>query len=119
MYEPGADLSGRIIDLALQVHRGLGPGLLESVYENALCIELDDAKVDYRRQEAVQALYKGRVVGDFRPDLIVDGRIVVEIKSVERHDPVFDAQLLTYMKLTGIPLGLLLNFNSALLRQGI
>ena len=97
----------------------MGPGLLERVYEEALCIELGLSGVCYQRQLAVPIDYKGRVIGDYRLDLLVQDKVIVEIKSVDRHDPVFEAQLLTYLKVTGKKIGLLINFNSRLLKTGI
>jgi GxxExxY protein len=97
----------------------LGPGLLESAYEEALCVELDEAGLRYRRQVAVPIVYKGRALGEYRLDLLVEEAVVVEVKSTERDDPVFTSQVLTYMRLTGKRLGLLINFNRRLLKQGI
>jgi GxxExxY protein len=101
------------------VHRQLGPGLLESIYESALCVELEERGLRYERQVAFPLKYRRRLIGEFRLDLIVEHTIVLELKSVERMDPVFDAQLLTYLRLTGIKKGLLINFNSRLLKDGI
>src|SRR5438132_8673449 len=112
-------LAERIIGCAIEVHKALGPGLLESIYETALCIELGDAGLPYTRQVPVPAFYKGQLLGARRVDVIVDDRVLLEIKSVERHNPVFEAQLLTNMRLTGKRLGLLLNFNSRLMKDGI
>jgi GxxExxY protein len=112
-------LTERIIGCAIEVHRNLGPGLLESTYESALCIELEDAGLVYQRQFPFPILYKGRNIGDYRIDLIVEDKIVVELKSVERFDPVFEAQVLTYLKVTGKKVGLLINFNTRLLSQGV
>jgi GxxExxY protein len=109
----------RIIGRAIEVHRVLGPGLLEPVYEAALCIELDDAQIPYCRQIRLPAHYKGRRLGEYRLDLIVNDCVVVEVKAVERANPLFEAQLLTYLRVTGKPVGLLLNFNSRLLKDGI
>jgi len=108
------ELTEAVIGCAIEVHRQLGPGLLESTYEAALCVELELAGLKYRRQVCVPVVYKGRTVGEYRIDLLVEDRIIVEIKSVERHDPVFEAQLLTYLRVTGKKVGLLLNFNSRL-----
>jgi GxxExxY protein len=113
------ELTERIIGCAIEVHRQLGPGLLEATYESALCIELEDAGLKYQRQLIVPVVYKGRMVGEYRLDLIVEDAVVVEIKSVERFDPVFEAQVLTYLRVTGKKVGLLMNFNSRMLRQGI
>ena len=97
----------------------LGPGLLESAYEEALCIELNDSGLAYHRQLPVPALYKGQVVGNYRVDLLVEDAVIVELKSVERLDSVFEAQVLTYLRVTGKKVGLLINFNSRLLTQGV
>jgi GxxExxY protein len=109
----------KIIGCAIEVHRNLGPGLLESVYEEAMCIEFELQGVSYQRQLSVPVNYKGRVVGDYRLDLLVEDAVVVELKSVERHDPVFEAQILTYMRVTGKKVGLLINFNTKLLKEGV
>jgi len=112
-------LTGEIIHCAIEVHRAMGPGLLEQLYESALCIELDDAKIEYARQMLLPAYYKGHLLGQYRIDLIVRDLVLVEIKSVERPNPVFEAQLLTYLRMTGKRVGLLINFNSGLLKDGI
>ncbi|MBI2931468.1 MAG: GxxExxY protein [Planctomycetes bacterium] len=115
-----ADKTARaVIGMAIEVHRHLGPGLLESIYESALAFELSKAAVPFERQKRVPVNYKGTILGEYCPDLIVADLVVVEIKSVERMDPVFEAQLLTYLRVTGKELGLLLNFNTDLLRRGI
>jgi GxxExxY protein len=98
-------LTERIIGCAIEVHRVLGPGLLESAYEEALCVELDEARLHYRRQVAVPIVYKGRALGEYRLDLLVEDAVVVEVKSTERDDPVFTSQVLTYMRLTEKRLG--------------
>jgi GxxExxY protein len=112
-------LTEKIIGAAIEVHRHLGPGLLESTYEEALCIELEAAGLKYQRQLAVPVIYKGRTIGDYRIDLLIEGLVLVEVKSVERFDPIFEAQVLTYLKVTGKNLALLINFNSRLLKDGI
>jgi GxxExxY protein len=112
-------LTERIIGCAVEVHRQLGPGLLESAYERAMCVEMDDAGLRYACEVVVPVVYKGRDVGDYRVDLIVEDTVVVEIKSVERLDKVFDAQLLTYLRVTGKHVGLLINFNSRLVTDSI
>jgi len=112
-------LTERVIGCAIAVHRELGPGLLESVYERALCVELAHEGLAHEEQKPMAVTYRGQPVGDFRLDLLVEGVLVLELKSVERHDPLFEAQLLSYMKLGGYPIGLLINFNSRLLRDGI
>ena len=112
-------LTARVIGCAIEVHRVLGPGLLEPTYEAALCIELTDASLAYVRQLRVPALYKGRRLGEYRIDLVVDDLAVIEVKAVARPTPLFEAQLLTYLRVTGKPVGLLINFNSRLLKEGI
>ena len=101
------------------MHRHLGPGLLENVYEEAMVVEFDLDGLNYIQQFKLPVLYKGRVLGEYRLDLLVGDMIVVEIKSVERYDPVFEAQVLTYLKLTQKRVGLLINFNSRLVKDGI
>lgn len=112
-------LTERIIGCAIEVHRELGPGLLEATYEAALCIEFDLAELKYRRQDTIPAIYKGQSIGEYRPDLIVEDAVVIEVKSVDRFDPVFEAQVLTYLRITSKKVGLLLNFNTRLLIDGI
>lgn len=109
----------RIIGCAIEVHRDLGAGLLESAYQTALCVELAHSGILFERERIVPLEYRGVRVGDYRPDLIVEGIVVVEIKSVLRFDPVFTAQMLTYLRITGLRVGLLLNFNKSVLRDGI
>ena len=84
-----------------------------------MCIELEDAEIPFERQVELAALYKGRPVGEYRLDLVIDDRVIVELKAVERLDPVFQAQLLTYLRVSGKLVGLLINFNSRLLKDGI
>ena len=115
----GDALTERIIGCAIEVHRHLGPGLLESTYEEALCLELQEQGLGYVRQVPVPIVYKGHLLGDYRLDLLVEDAVVVEIKSVERYDPVFQAQLLTYLRATEKKVGLLINFNSRLLHDGV
>ena len=112
-------LTRQIIGAAIEVHRVLGPGLLESIYEKALCIELDTRGLKYARQLEVPAYYKGRLLGTYYVDLLVEDLVVVEVKSVTAIVPVFEAQLITYMRLTKKRRGLLLNFHSPVLKDGI
>ncbi|GAA0578791.1 GxxExxY protein [Caenispirillum bisanense] len=113
-------LARAVVDAAYRVHSTLGPGLLESVYEACLCHELTKRRIPFARQVAYPVLYDGiRIEGGMRLDLLVDDRLIVELKTAERHNPVFDAQLLTYLKLTGCRLGLLINFNVPQIKQGI
>ncbi len=109
----------RIIGCAIEVHRVLGPGLLETMYEAAMCIEFDDAGVTYDRQTRLPAYYKGRLLGEYRVDLVVENLVLVEIKAIDRFNPIFEAQLLTYLRLTGKRIGLLINFNSRLVKDGV
>jgi GxxExxY protein len=118
MYEHDP-LTHRIIGCAIEVHRHLGPGLLEGTYEKALCIELEEAGLSYIRQVPVPVLYKGHLIGEHRPDLVVCERVLVEIKSVETLHPVHRAQTLAYMRVLRMPVGLLMNFNSEVLRTSI
>ena len=115
-----SELSGTVIGAAIEVHRVLGPGLLESAYELALERELGLRKVSVRRQVAVPLEYKGVALGDgFRIDLLVDDALVIEVKAVDRLQPIHEAQLLTYLKLTDKRLGLLINFNERTLKEGV
>jgi GxxExxY protein len=114
-----SELTGNIIRCAIEVHRVLGPGLLEAVYESALAIELDDAGLRYVRQKVFPAFYKGRRLGQYQMDFIVEDLVVVEIKSVEVSKPLFEAQLLTYLHVAEKRVGLLINFNSRLLKDGV
>jgi GxxExxY protein len=112
-------LTHRIIGCAIEVHRQLGPGLFEHTYEEALCLELTEARLSFVRQVGFPVYYKGHLIGEHRPDLVVQDNVVVEVKSVERLIAVHQAQLLAYMRLLKKPVGLLLNFNSDVLRTGI
>lgn len=113
-------LTERIIGFAIEVHRYLGPGLLESAYEECLCHELSLDGLVFRRQVPLPVIYKSvRLDCGYRLDIVVENTAIIEIKSVERLLPVHEAQLITYLKLSGIPTGLLLNFNTPVLREGI
>lgn len=116
---PENKITERIIKCAIEVHRQLGPGLLESVYEEALAIECELDGLHVAQQVKIPVQYKGRPIGEYRLDLLIEDLVVVEIKSVERFDPVFEAQILTYLKITGKKVGLLINFNSRLVKDGI
>ena len=113
-------LTESVIGAAIDVHRALGPGLLESTYEMCLCHELALRKISFERQKAIPVVYK-RIKLDcgYRADLIVDQVLLVEIKSVDSFSPICDAQLLTYLKLGGWKVGLMINFNVELLKHGI
>lgn len=112
-------LSSAVIGAAIEVHRLLGPGFAESVYEEALCIELAERGIPFARQAAIQVRYKGRLVGEGRLDLLVADVLIVELKVVDALAPVHTSQLLSYLKATGHPLGLLMNFNVPRLMQGV
>jgi GxxExxY protein len=109
-----------IIGAAIEVHRELGPGLLESTYEECLAHELTLRQIPFERQKAIPVIYKGASLEcGFRVDLLVANAVVVELKAIESLTPVHDAQVITYLKLTGCKVGLLINFNVTLLKKGI
>jgi GxxExxY protein len=108
----------RTISCAIEVHKYLGPGLLESVYESALCVEFKANSLPFKRQMGVPLYYKGELIAQHRPDLIVDDKVIVEVKSVEAFAPIHMAQLLTYLRVTSLRVGLILNFNSPTMKQG-
>ena len=113
-------LTEKIIGAAIEVHKHLGPGLLESAYEECLCHELALQGIEFRRQQPVPVIYKSRQLDcGFRIDLVVQSELIIEIKAVTKLLPIHEAQLLTYMKLTGVSTGLLINFNVRLLKTGI
>ena len=114
------DLSFNIIGAAIEVHRVLGPGLLESAYEESLCRELALRNIPFERQVPLPVEYKGvQLDCGYRLDVVVDCAVVVELKTVESLLPIHEAQLLTYLKLLRLKVGLLLNFNVALMKEGI
>ena len=114
------DLTRQIIGLAIKVHRTVGPGLLEQVYQDCLCHEMTLAGVSFRRQVALSLVYDGvRLPRAYRADIIVEDNIILEIKAIEQILPVHEAQLLTYLRMSGCSVGLLLNFNAALLKDGL
>ena len=114
------DITGAIIDCAIEIHRELGPGLLESVYEAVLARSLERRGFQVERQQTIRFEYDGMVFEEgFRIDLLVDGRVVVELKSVEHLAPVHSKQLLTYLRLLNLPVGLLMNFGAATLKEGL
>ena len=113
-------LTGAVIAATIEVHRVLGPGLLESIYQRALCHEMMLRSMSFESQQPVAVNYKGIDLGDdLRLDIVVPGRLVVELKAVEKLLPIHEAQLMTYLKLTGLHTGLLINFNVCLLKDGI
>ncbi len=116
-YDP---LSRKVIGAAIEVHRYLGPGLLESAYEECLCWELSQAGLAVARQVALPIAYKGmKLDAGYRLDVVVEGSLIVELKAVDAVLSIHKAQLLTYLKLSGIRTGLLLNFNTTVLKDGI
>jgi GxxExxY protein len=112
-------VTDQIIGCAIEVHRTLGPGLLESIYEKALCFELQSRGIKVHAQLAIPVVYKGQSLGEHRLDLLVEEQVIVELKALDRLDPVFHAQVLSYLRLTGKQVGLLINFNVPVLKDGI
>jgi GxxExxY protein len=113
-------LTRRIIGLAIDVHRALGPGLLESAYEACLCHDLAQAGLPFARQMALPVRYRGvDLECGYRLDLVIAGQVIVEIKATEKLLPIHEAQLLTYLRLSGISVGLLMNFNTPVLKDGL
>jgi GxxExxY protein len=114
------DLTAEVIGAAIEVHKALGPGLLESAYEECLCHELKLREIQFERQMDLPIEYKGTKLDcAYRMDIVTDEQLIVELKSCESLQPIHQAQLLTYLKLTGLKVGLLINFNVPVLRQGI
>ncbi|TWH51616.1 GxxExxY protein [Sporomusa sp. KB1] len=112
-------LTGLVIGAAVEVHRMLGPGYLESVYEEALSAEFTMQNIPFERQKTISINYKGFPVGESRLDFLVDSQLIVELKAVENLAPIHKAQVLSYMKATGYKIALLINFNVVLLKNGI
>jgi GxxExxY protein len=114
------ELATIVLDICFKIHREYGPGLYESVYEDIFCFELDKTELNYTRQQAIPLIHEGkRLESGFRADIIVENKLIVEIKSVEALAPVHSKQVLTYLKLSKLKLGLLINFNVDLLKHGI
>ena len=112
-------ISGLVIGCAIEVHKTLGPGLKEDTYEKALCEALMLKNIKFQTEQTYRVMFEGVTVGKYRPDLIVEDTVVVEIKSVDRLIPLFTSQLVRYLKLTGLRVGLILNFNSPRMADGI
>lgn len=112
-------LTYNIIGAAIEVHQILGAGLLEDIYEDALCIELAERGLSFERQKHLEINYKGHDIGNLFVDIIVEGRVIVELKSVRELAPIHKAQLMTYLRVSNIRLGLLINFNVPTLTQGV
>jgi len=122
MNEPSKELdyfAHAVIGAAIEVHRLLGPGFLESVYEEALAIEMNMREIPFTRQVVVGVNYKDNIVGKGKLDFLIGGQLIVELKAVEVLAPIHSAQLLSYLKTTGFHLGLLGNFNTTVLRNGL
>ena len=114
------ELTGKIIDAAICVHRELGPGLLESAYQGCLHYELQKRGLRVRKEVELPVVYDGHYIDvGYRIDLLVEERVIIEVKAVERMLPIFEAQLLTYLRLSGKRVGLLMNFNTKLLKDGL
>lgn len=114
------EISASLVNIFLKVHRELGPGLLESVYEEIICFELAEAGFTFTRQQGIPVIYQNKKLEiGFRADIIVENKVIIEIKSIDAIAPVHQKQLLTYLKLTDIKLGLLVNFNVNLIKDGI
>jgi GxxExxY protein len=121
-FEPDEEqdyLARKVIGAAIEVHRRLGPGFLESVYEEAMVVELRLQNIAFTRQAPVSLLYKGYPVGEGRLDLLIHDCLIVELKTVDELGPIHKAQLLSYLRMTRIHLGLLINFNETVLKNGI
>ena len=112
-------LAHSVLGAAIAVHRALGAGYIESIYEEAMCVELDYQNISYQRQYKIAVQYRGRAIGEGRLDLLIADTLPVELKAVEVFLPFHQAQLLSYLKMTGFQLGLLINFNVPVLKQGI
>jgi GxxExxY protein len=113
------DLANAVIGAAIEVHKHLGPGYLESVYEEALAVELKLRGIPYVRQHPVSVTYKDFSIGEGRVDLLVGNKLIVELKAVENILPIHKSQIISYLKAASLPLGLLINFNVRMMRDGI
>ena len=114
------DLTGKIIGAAIEVHKALGPGLLESAYEECLCYEFQQKKMSFERQKPLPVIYKEvKLDCGYKLDVVVENIIILELKACEKIEPIHEAQLLTYLKLSGMKVGLLINFNVPVLKDGI
>lgn len=113
------ELTHRIIGLAIEVHRVLGPGLLERIYEDAMCYEFDLAGIAYARQFQAKVPYKGVLLSEMRFDLVVEGLVMVELKSVEKVPEIYQSQLVSYLRATNLSVGLIINFNVRRLIDGV
>lgn len=113
-------LTTQIMDICFSIHKTLGPGLLESVYEKCFCYELEKRKIPFIKQKAVQIIYDNLIIDEgLRIDILIEDLIIIELKAQENHHPVWEAQLLSYLKLTSKRLGYILNFHVPLMKNGI
>ncbi len=112
-------ITDQVIGCAIEVHRDLGPGLLENPYHRAMCVELTHRRIAFDTKRTISLEYRGVPIGEYIPDLIVGDKVIVEIKSSARFDDLFTAQMLTYLRLTRLHVGLIINFNNRLLKDGI
>jgi GxxExxY protein len=119
LTERAEELFTSVLDAAIEVHRHLGPGFVESLYESALAHEFQMRGIEFQRQPGIRVEYKGQAAGDARLDFLVGGCLVVELKAIDSLQPVHKAQVISYLKMTAMPLGLLLNFNVDLLKRGM
>ena len=112
-------VTGLVIGCAIDVHKKLGPGLKESSYHNALCEALSLSNIKYETRRSVKVAFEGISVGTYQPDLVVENTVIVELKSVDRLIPLHTSQVISYLKITGLRVGLLLNFNCSRMADGI
>jgi GxxExxY protein len=113
-------LAKEAVDIAFKIHTAIGPGLLETVYQAAFILELEERNIPYKQQKPILAVYRGQDLGiGFRADIILEDKLIIELKSVEHLEKVHHKILLTYLKLSGLKLGLLINFNVDLIKDGI
>jgi GxxExxY protein len=116
---PDSELTREIISSAIEVHSILGPGLLENVYEEALCHEFKIRNIPFERQKEIKLSYKGHSIGLHRLDLVVNDKVILELKAVNELNKIYEAQIISYLKATGLQVGLLINFNAVKLKEGI
>ncbi len=113
-------LSKSVVDSIFQVHKKIGAGYLEKIYEDCLCIELEDRNLSIQKQYPVKLKYNGRYIpSEFRLDIVIENKILIELKAVDKMHPVYDAQIYSYLKSSGLPMGFLVNFNVPLIKDGI
>ena len=123
-FEPltqrGKWLTGEIVGIAIKIHKAIGPGLLESIYEKCFCYELTKKNIVYKKQQMIQIIYDDLILDEgLRIDILIDNLIIIELKAQENYHPVWETQLLSYLKLTGKRLGYILNFHVPLMKNGI